>query len=333
MFSVGRFLGGARRWRTLAAIFLAGGLCILGSWVLSGEDWVSGLLVELGASFLLFGPLFLVQRRTERRLDDVQDRQSLIQKRQEQTATEISALSDELAQTKDEIQATREELSRMVIARLSEARRNDKAVFQALEDAPSFASLAKALERGRDLEIIARDGPRIELFDTSAYLRFRLMEDEQDSSIVELAIERQDGSPLSSLHWSGEGNAVDVLVQLGEKLQALHLYPGDSAFESAHIFSNLRKLLEVSHERSTGAQSLHNPLGKVVQLCLPQWAITESGIKTIADSPYSITATRLHESHWPAHMRGKSWVDYDSFMQALDDAMALFDAGRLAVKP
>ncbi|MFF4198282.1 hypothetical protein [Nonomuraea sp. NPDC001831] len=324
-----RFFARAKNWRLVAAICLMGLLCVWGSWSIQDQSWPSGVLVEIGATFLLFGPLLLIQKRTERRLNEVQDVQTVIQQRQEETATEISALSDELALTKDELQATREELSARVMERLNEARREDELAFEAVDKAPSVASVAGALNRAQTLGLVAQRGPRVEIFDTSTYLRFDFIEDDEGGWVVELFIEDQDGAPIDAIGWHKEERAEDILVTLGEKLLANRLYPGDRDFDSAQIFADLSSLLKIAHSKSSG----YNPLGRVIQICPPQWAVTETGIKTIKDSSYGIPASRLHEDDWLDHMRGKVWVDYDSFSQALQDAIALFDAGRLAVKP
>lgn len=333
MTSLRRLLGRVKYWKSIGVIFLVGSICILGSWVLEAESWFSGILIEIGATFLLFGPLLVIQKRTEKRLDDVQDGQRIIQERQDRATIEISTLSEELAQTKDELRATREQIAAKVMERLSEARQRDIATFQAVEEEISHESLFSALSRALELALIPEIGCRVELHETLAYLRFYPIEVE--GGVIKMMIETGKGVEIDTLHWVGSENesVEDVLVRLAEKLQVNGLYPGDLAFNPTRVFTDLRQLLEVAYRRSTGVNGLRGPLGRVIQLCPPQWCITEDGIKTIDDMPYEIHASRFKEMDWVDHMRGKPWVDISSFDHAWQVATDLYLNGQLAVMP
>ena len=97
-----QLLNRIKKWRSVTAIFVIGGVCIVASWIIQDKSWPSGMLIEIGATFLLFGPLFIIQKRTERHLERVREVQTTIQEHQEKATEEISALSSELAQAKDE---------------------------------------------------------------------------------------------------------------------------------------------------------------------------------------------------------------------------------------
>lgn len=326
------WLARAKQWRTGLALCIAGLLCVLMSWVLRDSSWPSGFLVEVGATFLLFGPLLLVQKRIERRIAQVQKSQREIEASQETVASEISALSDELADTRDQLRATHERLTDTVITRLAAKRDRDWDRFKAVDEQPSAEIIGDALTRAIELGLIPTSGCRVELFDTYLYVRFMTLKGADGSPIVPLILETQDGSPIGKVTLAGSQETEDVLVELGELVQARGFYPGDMAFDPGRIFADLRFLLELAHTRATGDNGIRDPLGRLVQLCPPQWAITEHAITSIKDMPYQIQLDRLNELDWWDHMHAKPWVDRLSFGQAFRDAVALLDTGRLGAK-
>ncbi|GIH93923.1 hypothetical protein Psi01_45530 [Planobispora siamensis] len=247
-------------------------------------------------------------------------------------ASEMINLSEEIAEAKDELRVTREQLTANVIARISATREEDSRRFSAVEEEPSHTSLMAALARADRLGLISEDGCRVELFDTDLYVRFVLLKKRSGDDIL-LKLEKQDGSELNRIRFTSDKTAEDVLIEIAELTQAGGFYPGDAAFDPGRIFSDLRKLLEIAHSKETGANGVREPLGRVVQLYLPQWAITDNAIVAIRDTPYRILLSRLREIDWLNHVNGKSWVDAWSFSQALATAEMMFEAGNLATKP
>jgi hypothetical protein len=62
----------------------------------------------------------------------------------------------------------------------------------------------------------------------------------------------------------------------------------------------------------------------ILQLCLPQWAVLDSGVTTIPPYPaYPISAARLQSGEVVAHVSKKPWIDDESWAEAVQVASAL----------
>jgi hypothetical protein len=341
---------GARRWWaaaakvrlnrgvTLAAVLtvaVATGL-LYWSWVSETSTWESGLLVQLGSTLLLFVPLVVVGRVIETRLARVSEQQDQIATRQEETASEVARLTEEVAQTQADLRLTREQLSDVVRERITRRKGKDSALFKAVGEAPSQADVLNSLIRAEEIGIIPEQGCRVDLI-SDCYLRFKpgwkssdpIVHTFEAPDIVELTLERIDAEALRHIEWEAESPASDIAFRIAEEMQASGVYSGDKLFDAGKIFADLSALLSVGHESSTSGNV--SPVRHIIQLCPPQWAVCDNGVYC-TDQPYQIAAWRLDEN-WLSHMNGKSWVDMDSLDEALTACHALFESGGLAVKP
>jgi hypothetical protein len=129
-------------------------------------------------------------------------------------------------------------------------------------------------------------------------------------------------------------SAADVAVWVAETLQGARLYPGDEVFQAGDIFGALQELLLAARKLATDKKSMERELSPIIQICPPQWAITDYGVESIdPEWTYDIPARRLDESDWRGHMDGKIWVDYLSFNRALRVGRLLYHSRRLREKP
>lgn len=325
------------RWSLVAVCLGVTGFVLL---ALSGtelfNDWGKNVSVEIGSTLLLFLPLLFVSQAIERRLARVEDD---IEENQKKTASTIANLSEEVSHAIDELHLVKQELSEAVVSKLAEARKNDEDLFRRVEQDPTSETIIEALDRANELGLVSERGPRVLLSNTPIYVRFDMTSyghPGEGKLILDfnLVLENESGDQLELIPWPHDATTFDILVQLGEKVQAVGMYPGDAIFDPAQIFTDLYALLELTHKRATGASGITEPLGRVVELCPPQWAVTDKDIVCMdGSSPYHITVDRLDEINWRDHMNDKGWVDIGSFSIALDVAMGLYQARQLGLKP
>jgi hypothetical protein len=320
------------RWNLTVVLLLAGTGVLVWSWLARSDGWLSGALVNVGTTLLLFAPLLVVGRYIEKRLDDVQASQVKIELRQEVAAANIATLAEEVSQTQAELRRTHERLTETVVSRLAAARDKDRQVFADLEEAPSHDLLFAALVRAADLHLTTSTGCRVPVHNTHLFLWFetptthdQFQEAPDPAEDLYLRLERINGQTVAHLAWPRDQTAEDFLVALAEAVVRAGEYPGDRSFEAGRLFSDLRELLELAHESATSGSTA--ALSGVIQYCPPQWAITETALVSVGKpAGYSIPFSRIREPHWPSHMSGKSWLDRDSFDDAFEAGFALSEA-------
>lgn len=320
-------------------IVIVFGMASLGlSWWLQRDVWWSGVLVNAGTSLVLFAPLLLIGRGIERRLDEVQETQRNISERQDEAESRIDSLAEEVQQAQSAFHLAREELSKLVAARLAEIRAADSKVFARVGDVPSHEATFAALLRAAELGLISQGGCRVRIQNSDAYLWFStpignesFHELPDSPGDLHLRIERISGHNLANLTWPNYLSAADFLVELGQTLQKTGYYPGDNLFLGGEVFTDLAETLLLAHKYATTSDMV--PIRQVIQFCPPQWVLTESRLVSVGErrAGYSILMSRLHED-WPRHMSEKPWLDRDSFDEAYETAVALYEAGRLGVK-
>jgi hypothetical protein len=307
----------------MSALFVLALVLLVVSSVVS-SDWWEAVLIELGAAALLVVPILFVERHL-----------TTVEERQVATATDVARLE---AHASESHQKTPEEaaydLSEAVVSRLAAERTADEELFRAVAHEPSRDVVHDALVRAAELRLVSDRGPRVSLFDTPLYVRFLGGATAESDAGLALELERRDGTPIETIGWLPSASTEDVLVALGEAVTAVDEYPGDIAFNPGKIFLDLAALLELAHRAATGTGNLRRPFDPLIELCEPQWVITERGIVTTDPwFRYEITADRFDEVDWDAHVRAKGWVDVTSFQEAIDTARALAARGRLITEP
>jgi hypothetical protein len=323
---------------------LAGVAVLAVSWGLRSKPWWPSALTEAGVAVLLFAPLLLIGRGIEGTLDAVRAAQRHTEQQQEelaehqrQTETEVANLAQEVADARAEIRLTGEQLSQAVLDRIVETRDKYAALFASVAESPSWEDVLGSLMRARTLDMIPTSGCRVSLFGADCYLRFqpawkydhRLSPDDEPDAI-ELTLEFTDGSPRKTILWEQTQTPAEIVMQVAEAMQSLGCYPGDKEFKAGRIFGELGDLLQLAHRFATSKGGTVNPVRHIIQLCPPQWAITEEGIYSALSGPlYHIAARRFDEQHWQSHMLEKPWLDRDSFEDAFSIAELLQRNGKL----
>jgi ABC-type multidrug transport system fused ATPase/permease subunit len=307
------------------------------SWDSQTSTWESAVLVGFGSALLLFVPLAILTRGIETALDRVSTRQEQISTRQEETASDVAQLAEEVAQTQADLRLTREQLSEVVREQITENKSKDSVLFKAVGEAPSQADVLNSLVRAKEMGIISDQGCRVDLI-SDCYLRFKpeWRSDDPDDiganreSVIELTLERIDATALRSVDWYAGSSPSEIAVSVAQLMQASGVYSGDNLFDAGKIFAGLSALLNVGHDSITsGAIS---PVRHIIQLCPPQWAVCDDGIYCTQRS-YTLAANRMNEPRLLADMNEKTWADMNSFEEASNACRALFESGRLAVKP
>ena len=306
------------RW-TLTVVLVMGAGLLSWSWLVRADGWLSGALVNVSTTLLLFAPLLLVGRYIEKRLDDVQATQAQIEQRQEVAAASIATLAEEVSQAQAELRRTREELTASVVNRLTATREKDRRAFADVEEASSHDVLFTALVRAAGLHLTTATGCRVPIHNTSLFLWFetptndRFQEEPDPAEDLYMRLERIDGQEAARLWWPQEQTVEDFLVALAEAVVRVGLYPGDSSFDAGRVFCDLRELLELAYESATDGS--FNPLSGVVQFCPPQWVITETGlVSTGKVKGHDVPFSRIRHSRVREDISEKTWSDMDSLM-------------------
>ena len=307
-------------WLLAVVALEAVGLALLVlSFAIESDRW-AGVMVEFGSTLIMFAPLVLLGRNLERRIDRVRQAQFDFEAQQEETASRVAALAEEVAHTRAQVKQTHDELSRAVVTRLAANRKRDEELFRSVEAAPSHRVLSNALIRASVLGLIATAGCRVQLRQAPMYLWFqrakRVTWFKRRRADLRLILQRTDGDPVRLIPWPRSRSVEDILTTVGEAVQASGDYPGDTVFEPGRVFADLSALFEVA---------LKQPVGPLVQLCPPQWAITSQAITSI-DPEHSCTIDlgKIGDVGTYEKMIATSWLDRDSFDSACDCAKALF---------
>lgn len=322
----------------LAALIvaIAAGFLYL-SWDSQRSTWESGLFLAFGSTLLLFVPLAILTRSIETGLDRVTERQDQIAMTQQETASDVARLTEEVAQTQADLRLTRDQLSEVVRDRITANKSKDSALFKAVGEAPSQTDVLNSLIRAKEMGIIPEQGCRVG-FISDCYLRFMpgwkssdpVVSESQGPDVVELKLERIGAEKLSWLAWDAETSTSEIAVSIAEAMQASGVYPGDSSFDAGKIFADLSALLTLGYDSVTRGAA--DPVRHIIQFCPPQWVVCDDGIYS-TQTPYYIAGDKVNGERLLAHMSEKIWVDMDSFQEAEMTCSALYRTGSLAIKP
>jgi hypothetical protein len=247
------------------------------SWLTRTSTWGSGLLVQFGSTLLLFVPLVVLGHGIETRIDSVREQQDAISMRQQETASGVARLADEIAQTQADLRLTREQLTEVVRERIATRKSEDSALFKVIGQAPSHADVLKSLIRAQEMGVIPDQGCRVDLI-SGCYLRFKpewgysdpIVRRGENPDIIELTLEEIDARALGRIVWDSESTVSDVAVRVAEEMQASGVYSGDALFDAGKIFADLSTVLSFGHNSSTSGKV--QPVRRIIQLCPPQWA-------------------------------------------------------------
>ena len=280
----------------LGSVTLVGVTLVAVGWIIQGQAYVPGLLMQLGTSMMLLVPLALLGFVLENRM-----RQAEQQIRA--TAAQLDALTAVTRQQLSEHQRQREEL------------------LDAAERDPTQGMVHLLLGEAVKIGAIVPAGPRVVLPGSPLRLRFR-----PDDTDVVAQIEEPEGAILGSVSWHIRESADTFAKRLAGDLRALGRYPGDGIFDPSAMLQKLLKVVRLGIETRSGERG--HDLGPLIEMPNDQWAISSDGLFSL-QRPYHIAAERIIGSHenWPRYMRNQAWADVPSFEEAYFLARHLLHRG------
>jgi uncharacterized membrane protein len=280
----------------LAAVTVAGITLVASGWVIQGQAYVPGLLMQLGTSMMLLVPLALLGFILENRMRRAEE--------------QIRATAAQL-----------DTLTAVTRQRLAEHRQQREDLFSAANRNPTQEMLRSLLGEAVEVGAIAAGGARVQLPGHPIRVRFR-----PDDADVAAQAEEPDGTALGLVPWHA-GEPVTIFAErLAARLRAVDRYPGDSSFDPTALLQRLLKLVQLGIEARTGERA--RDLGPLIETPNEQWAISSEGLFSL-QRPYHIPVRRIIGSHedWPRYMRTQAWVDAAAFDEAYLLARQLLQAG------
>ena len=267
------------------------------------------MLLNLGVASLLFSALYVVQRYVlDRRIDAVE--QSLVTRTDE-------AVED----LRSEFKLGLSELSDALEARGMADDGADDALLSSVREQPTVDSMQELFWRGLHIRALSTQGVRAEIPGTGFYLRLIVNGPGGPESGINVRLEVEDGSEVSSYIWGQTVPAVDMLNHFRDRLNR------ETSFVNTSVDSALIRIVETVatalHSR-TGRGPGQTDLGPVIEQIDHQWCITDDGLKFIGGHRYLIAKHRVHEEDWYSHVSGKQWSDADQFWHALSTARLLW---------
>jgi hypothetical protein len=267
--------------------------------------WLEAVLVNLGAAALLVAPIEWFSSRLRRGVEAAEERTlDAVEEVREEKQADVDALSDTLASLKAFDDA--------VSNQLDENRAADHALFRSVT-APETGLLEVygALDRARALS----------LFSTSYGVRVPY----SDGGRLHLGFHPTSGTPgvmvnlwldnekkIAHQVWRAPRSAVQLLATFDERVRALGFEERPSA---RVIFGGLAETLVLAEQ--------HVVARPIIEYFPPQWAVTESRI-IAPDRAYGVTHARVDRIPMDVHVKGKRWLDEESYDAAHSTAEALF---------
>jgi len=276
----------------------------------ASAEWWAGVLSNAGTAVIFVVPLYLVTRRLDRHVEAVRA----------EAVEGVEAVAAQVSDLKADVDKRIEDVARSVTARLKAEQEADVRAFDALATEPSRRNVIRALAVALSQDFINRP-PRVRVSKQEhLYLAFDYGGDDVnipgDDDELTLELRAIGGTYLDSAYWSSEESVENFMFKVGRMVQA-KTGPSE-VLDAAALFTGLANLLRVA---ATSAE--RRP---IIQLCPPQWAVTEGGIVSYGPhGPYQIPVHRLRgDEDWGRQMAGKGWVNMESFDDALLAAASLF---------
>ena len=281
------------------------------------HPWAADLLINTGATTVLFAPLLVLTSVFGRKFAHSQHTRD----------EEMARMSSDVSDLHQQIESALAQIHETTMRRIDQDREEDLKAILAVAVAPESSLVARSLRLGRRLGFTSVTGPRVRIRDSDAFARWELSDSVQDSVLV--TVETFEGASLGTHAWLPNESADDLTYAIARVLQGARRYPGDAAYHSAGIFAELGHLLELGYRADTGAGGLVDPIGPILQLTGKDWVLTDFCITTRSWPQYQVTLDRLDELDWDAHLRGRQGIDIVGFREAFDLAKILIANGRL----
>lgn len=270
--------------------------------------WTEAVLVNLGAAIALIAPIewFIsrlrrdveaVEARQEQRVEEAEARQ---EQRVEEVREEAAAAIGALQETVDGLT----KLDREVAASLDDVRAADHQQFRsvAAEDT-NGTEVCLVLSRALKLKRISTSGVRVPLSEQrELHVVFQPMPNTTTGNHrVRLTLQPSDRREhVGNLYWQRE-TTKEMLVKLGTLVRDLG---SDERPTATSVLGGLADALVFADEHA-----LARPL---IQYFPPQWALTDTAIVAPARG-YSVSHSRPDRRSMDVQVKGKTWLDFDSY--------------------
>lgn len=298
--------------RLAVAITILGGGLIAWGWLRQGTTtYLPALLLEIGATLLLFAPLAFLALMLERRVTSVQVRT-------DQLEGQVEIVQEELRQTGLRL----DELDPAIATRLATSRSADARLVEAVQEDASFENVLALLDRGVEQRAITSHGPRVALQHIPDRVRFSPTQLSPGQRMIWIRLEEAAGTPTGVMaSWNPTMSVPDVWEQLVQSAQGLSRYPGDTILAATPVLGDLIKTISRALTLRTDPGGSHD-LTPVIEILDGDWALTEGGLEHLGDPPYPIGTDRLLQDEYLCeHMLEKIWAQADQVRQALSVAI------------
>jgi hypothetical protein len=274
----------------------------------------------------LLVPIEVISRRLQRAVQAVgEETASAVEAVREETAASVAGLTARVADFEQEVGRRLEDASLAITQRLAAEQAADVAAFDVFVNGPTRDGIIAALRRAVDLGLInGQRGPRARVDgDRDVFLRLDYEPAHESGWTGELVpdgvtliVEDGAGHRIDATWWAPGESFEDAMVAVGRIVQRVAVA---GTFDVAAGFRQLRDLLTIAYDSPE-----RRPL---LQLCPPQWAITDTGIVTVGHPTYFVPLSRLRQPETARDVGQKQWVDADSFEEAQATALELLDDG------
>ncbi|MBT2383920.1 hypothetical protein [Streptomyces sp. ISL-11] len=306
---------------TLATL---GGLAlVVWGWLMQGDEYTPGLLLQFGSSLVLIVPLLVLGRVLERRLQSTQD-----------------ALSSDLADIQAQMRATRARLDTLGETSrngLLDRHRRRELLLHDAERAPTAERLAALLREAAGLQAVDDGGVRTRLPDSDLWLRLDLRRTTAPNSAqpgrgadetLYMTLEDRGGAPVSGTAWARDEEASAAARRLTARRTGT--VPGTASAGTAAAalrdIDGLLRLLVTTLRTAIAARTGQGQqdLGRLIELPNEQWAISADGL-WCRQRYFHIRTEQLLDSRqdWRRYALAKPWVGREHFLDAYRTAHAL----------
>ncbi|ARZ65751.1 hypothetical protein SMD11_0084 [Streptomyces albireticuli] len=312
--------------KDIAVLTLAtlGGLAlVMWGWLMQGEDYTPGLLLQFGSSLVLIVPLIVLGRVFERRMQRTQD-----------------ALSSDLADIQAQMRATHARLDTLGETSrdgLLDRHRRREALLREAERAPTAPRLAALLDEAAGLQAVDDAGIRTRLPGSDLWLRLDLRRTttaphpprpaRNTEAALNLTLEDRGGTAASATTWARDEQASAAARRLtARRTGTASTGPAAAALRDTDALLRLLvATLRTAIAARTGQE--RQDLGRLIELPNEQWAISADGL-WCRQRYFHIRTEQLLDARqdWRRHALAKPWVDREHFLDAYRTAHALLSA-------
>ncbi|MGK5543201.1 hypothetical protein ACSNOH_00370 [Streptomyces sp. URMC 127] len=311
----------------LTVATLVGLALVVWGWLMQGEEYTPGLLLQFGSSLVLIVPLLVLGRVLERRLRSTQD-----------------ALSSDLADIQAQMRATRARLDTLGETSrdgLLDRHRRRELLLRDAERAPTADRLAALLREAAGLQAVDDGGVRTRLPGSDLWLRLDLRRNATPAvppqaqpgpsagEVLSLMLEDRGGSAVSETVWARDEQASAAARRLTARRTGT--VPGTASTVTAAAalrdIDGLLRLLVATLRTAIAARTgqEQQDLGRIIELPNEQWAISADGL-WCRQRYFHIRTEQLLDARqdWRRYALAKPWVDREHFLDAYRTAHALF---------